>query len=383
VSLVTSEAVSTVDAVINNSVAIEVCETVVFGKGIGESILVRLSSQEWLIVDSCLNNNKRPAALDYLIDHGVDVSQDVKLIIISHFHDDHISGLSDIIEICTSATLVISAALNSDDFKEYIEALSKTGAEMARTKEIKKIMAFLPNLKADSRLKYAKRDCILFRSKTGVEVHSLSPSDYDIAQSDIDFSNSLKVARNMPDVASSAKIVNPNHYCVVSRVYSPTSEDNEILLGADLEIKKNTGWDAVCEALNSPRPRKTGIFKLPHHGSKTGFHKKTWDELVKEKPISIMTTFDKSSLPRADMISVYKEMSSSLYCTSEPKPYSRQKKEEKENGSTSTNKAKKILEKMGSSVSFSNLKPRFGYVKVVNCLTSSPSVSVHEAAVNL
>ncbi len=154
-------------------------------------------------------------------------------------------------------------------------------------------------------------------------------------------------------------------------------------MGADLEVKKGSGWDAVCDALSSPKPRKTGIFKLPHHGSKTGFHQKTWGELIKEKPISIMTTYDSSSLPRSEMIDIYKEISSSLYCTSEPKPYKKRSKSEVTPKEMTLLKAKKILEKMDSSVSFSGLKSRFGYIKITNCLTSSPIISLHEAAVTL
>lgn len=382
-SLAISEQIENVDSEVCKILPPSACDTIVFGKGTGESILVRISDNEWIIVDSCLNNKGKPAALDYLTNNNIDIKNDVKLIIISHFHDDHISGLSDIIESCCSATLVISAALNTEDFNEYIDALSKTGVEMAKTKEIKRIMGFFPSLLQKQRLLFAKKDCTLFRSQTGIEIHSLSPSDNDIAQSDLDFSNYMKIAKNLPDIASSAKIVNPNHYCVVSRIFSPSSTDNEILLGADLEVKTDRGWDSVCCALNSPKPNKVGIFKLPHHGSKTGFHQKTWDDLIRSKPISIMTTYDSSSLPREDMVSIYKERSSSLHCTSQPKPYVKRPKKNTDSDTGPLSEAKKILAKMDTSVSFSEVVSRFGYVKVTNCLTPAPSVTVHEAAVTL
>ncbi|EPR5818766.1 MBL fold metallo-hydrolase [Escherichia coli] len=354
-----------------------ICETIVFGKGIGESIVVRLGLNEWMIIDSCLNDNKRPAALDYLKEKGVNPQDEVKLIVISHFHDDHIKGIAEIINSCKNAKVVISAALNTSEFRGYINALSVNGEDMAKTKEINKVMSLFYDLHKNDRLVHAKKDCILFKSSENIQVHSLSPSDMDITNSDLEFANSTKLSSNFSEIAMSAKLVNPNHYCVVIRICSPTSENNEVLLGADLEVSKNTGWNSVCNAINRPEPNLAGIFKLPHHGSQTGFHEETWNKLIKKDPISILTTYDKSSLPRQDMIDLYKSKSSALYCTSMPKSDNAQEK------SPAIAEARSILAKMKSSISFSNNNNKFGIVAVSNCLTSSPKVETHYAAVCL
>ncbi|WP_334141288.1 MBL fold metallo-hydrolase [Atlantibacter hermannii] len=354
------------------------CETIIFGKGIGESIAVRLGLEEWMIIDSCLNEDKQPAALDYLIKRGINPQKEVKLIIISHFHDDHIKGIYDIIQNCPASKVVISAALNTTEFRNYIHALSENGVDMAKTKEINRVMSLFPKLHETNRLVHAKKDCTLFRSNTSVQVHSLSPSDVDITNSDLDFANSTKHSIIFSEIATSAKLVNPNHYCVVTRIFSPTSNDNEVLLGADLEIAKNSGWDSVCDANNRPEPNLIGIFKLPHHGSRTGYHEQTWKKLIKVNPISILTTYDKSSLPRQDMIDLYKSKSSALYCTSTPKCNEGQDK-----FSPKTSEALKILNKMKSSVSFSNRNNKFGIVEISDCLTPSPKVETQFAAVCL
>ncbi|EPB4339412.1 MBL fold metallo-hydrolase [Enterobacter kobei] len=353
------------------------CETVIFGKGIGESIAVRLGLEEWMIIDSCLNDDKKPAALDYLLSRGVD-PKEVKLIIISHFHDDHIKGIYDIIQNCSESKVVISAALNTQEFRSYIAALSKNGEEMAKTKEINKVMSLFPVLHRDDRLVHAKKDCTLYRSHASVQVYSLSPSDVDITNSNLDFANSTKISSNFSEIATSAKLVNPNHYCVVTRVFSPTSTNNEILLGADLEVSKNSGWDSVCNAISRPEPNLAGLFKLPHHGSKTGYHEDTWEKLIRKRPISVMTTYDKSALPRQDMIDLYKSKSSALYCTSLPKS-----NDDQDKTSSKTSEALKILKKMNSSVSFSNRNNKFGIVAINNCLTPTPVVEVKFAAVAL
>ena len=328
-----------------------------------------------MIIDSCLNEEKKPAALAYLKSRAIDIENDVKIIVVSHFHDDHIKGLSDTIKECTNAKIVISSALNTEEFKKYIDALSANGENMAKTKEINKIMQLLPDADKSNKLIYAKRDCILYRSQEGLEVHALSPCDRDITSSNLDFSNSLKYANNSSEIACSAKLVNPNHYCIVTRVLSPSSENNEILLGADLEISDQKGWDAVCDAINSPRPNKAGIFKLPHHGSATGYHERTWSELLKDKPISVLTTFDKSSLPREEMIEKYKEKSSHIYCTCPPKQSGKNRKQEDK-----LSNALQILSKMNTSVKISQPPSRFGYISITNCLTSSPEIETHFSA---
>lgn len=240
-------------------------------------------------------------------------------------------------------------------------------------------MELLPSLIQQKRLFFAKRDCILFRSQSGIEVRSLSPCDNDIVSSNLNFANSLKIANNIKEIVSSAKLVNPNHYCVVTRVSSPASGDNEILLGADLEVSKNAGWESVCDAIDSPKPKKTGLFKLPHHGSETGFHERTWDELIKDKPISILTTYDRSSLPKREMIELYKEKSSHVYCTSEPKFL----KESESAHKNDKKSVEKILSKLGSSVKFSHSIGKFGYVSINDCLTPEPKIKLFHAATTL
>src|SRR5438876_12006346 len=72
-------------------------EVSLFGPGFGESVVIHVGGNDWVIVDSCKNpDTKRAVALDYLEAIGVNVASDVKLIVASHWHDDHIDSLSQI-----------------------------------------------------------------------------------------------------------------------------------------------------------------------------------------------------------------------------------------------------------------------------------------------
>ena len=86
--------------------ASDVIEVSIFGPGKGESIAVHLGSNQWLIVDSCVDQIDRSnPALRYLESIGVDLSADVRMVVGTHAHDDHIAGISEIFARCESAIL--------------------------------------------------------------------------------------------------------------------------------------------------------------------------------------------------------------------------------------------------------------------------------------
>jgi len=91
-------------------------EISVFGPGIGECTVAHLGDGAWIVVDSCIDRTSgHPAALDYLRTLRVDVASQVKLVVATHWHDDHIRGLGKILEAAESARFVNSAAYTLRD----------------------------------------------------------------------------------------------------------------------------------------------------------------------------------------------------------------------------------------------------------------------------
>ena len=96
-------------------------EVTLFGPGFGESVVLHVGDGKWLIVDSCIHpESSLPAALDYLFQLKVDVNEAVKLVVATHWHDDHIRGISGVFNACQSAELVISGALQVDEFLKLV-----------------------------------------------------------------------------------------------------------------------------------------------------------------------------------------------------------------------------------------------------------------------
>jgi metal-dependent hydrolase (beta-lactamase superfamily II) len=96
-------------------------ELILFGPGYGECVAVHLGENRWIVVDSCLDTKtSRPAVIEYFSSIGINPEESVKLIIISHWHDDHIRGLSDIISSCPKASVCCSSVLTQKEFLLYV-----------------------------------------------------------------------------------------------------------------------------------------------------------------------------------------------------------------------------------------------------------------------
>lgn len=94
-------------------------EVSLFGPGYGECTLIHIGSGKWIIVDSC-SQSSVPVALKYLREIGVDARSSVVSIVVTHWHDDHVRGISKLIEECPTADVVLPAAMSGREFIEMV-----------------------------------------------------------------------------------------------------------------------------------------------------------------------------------------------------------------------------------------------------------------------
>lgn len=111
---------------------IEVC---VFGPNFGECIVLHLGDGNWAIVDSCVYGpSKEPSALLYLQALGIAPATAIKVILATHWHDDHCKGISQVVEAAPDASLWISQTLTSLEFLRFAARMRKNQATVAGTK---------------------------------------------------------------------------------------------------------------------------------------------------------------------------------------------------------------------------------------------------------
>jgi Metallo-beta-lactamase superfamily len=287
----------------------------VFGPGFGECIVVHSGDGIWLVLDSCIDiRTGKPAALSYFDAIDVDPRVAVHAIVATHWHDDHVRGLADIFDASTNAALVISIALQSDEFLT-LAALEESGSlieggsgvrELARALRICGTRRISPVWAIANREVWASRNDDVARS-----LRSLSPSDAEVTLA------LARIRRLIPQAGDTKRrIAAPvrNEASVAALATVPLLS---VLLGADLEEQghPDRGWSAVL-AFETGRSR-SDTFKVPHHGSANADHPAVWRELLHVEPIAVLSPWMLAGrvLPTAADIERLRERTTELHMT--------------------------------------------------------------------
>lgn len=274
------------------------CEVSVFGPGYGEGILIHLGNNEWMVIDSCIDPaTDRPVSLDYLEAIDVDPATAVKVILATHWHDDHIAGLDDVVIASPNASFFFSSALKTVEFLTMIKAADQDSLIISSGSSVfsRIITAFEERVKNNNRPgpQAASAYMILWRDGAN-RVEALSPG------ADAYERSLREIASLMPEVKTAKRrLVNRplNETSVVALV---VFGDCISLLGADLQELGSPvrGWSEIIESDRRPRVRAK-VFKVPHHGAANAHHPGIWTDLLDENPIAVLTPFIKGlvSLP--------------------------------------------------------------------------------------
>ncbi|MDE0417760.1 MAG: MBL fold metallo-hydrolase [bacterium] len=252
-------------------------ELTLFGPGYGESMVLHLGNGVWVVVDSCVDSTGAPAALRYLERIGVDSAESVNVVFATHWHDDHIRGLVDILAAAPNADFCCASALCTSEFLGMVGALetghfSVGGSGM---RELHGVFSLLvdrgkePIHAIANRMVYCNPDC---------EVWSLSPSDSV-------FQTFLKALHGLMPKEREAKNrvrdLSPNEAAVVLWV---EAKGTSLLLGSDME---RGGWSLILSDTTRPVGRAS-VFKVPHHGSGNAHVPEVWDSMVEKEAAAIL-----------------------------------------------------------------------------------------------
>lgn len=288
------------------------------GAGYGESVVIHLGYNNWIVVDSCINpKTKECLPLEYLRSRDVNVAKDVKLILCTHWHDDHIQGISELLANCDEAVFSMSACSDQKKFLQFVGLDYSKREKQPSTSSTEEIQACFNILEERNKpIKKACQDRLLLQLKNGnftTNIYSLSPSDYMIEAFDREIAELFD--QNNPDIRIPIEPQNHKSVAILIEV-----NGNCVLLGSDLEVSTNPekGWICVldkCQCLN----KKSTLFKIPHHGSINGYHSRIWNELLSEDVTGILTPFHKGKkpLPEHQMIEKFLNHTEYLFITSD------------------------------------------------------------------
>ncbi len=165
------------------------------GPGFGECIVTHLGNNNWVIIDSCVDQkNKTCIPINYLKNINVDPKINVQMVIATHWHDDHIRGLSDLIVSCSNCVFVCSAALLEKDFLSFIKIYdTHTKIEESGVSEFSKILEIL--CERDARIIFAMNDKLLFNKSLDINGHNYNAKIFSLSPSDEDFKQAKLISR--------------------------------------------------------------------------------------------------------------------------------------------------------------------------------------------
>ena len=250
-------------------------EVALFGPGYGECAVVHVGGGDWIVLDSFLTSGRRPVALQYLDGLGVDLARSVRLIVATHWHDDHMKGLGDLVSRCPGADFCCASALGSREFMSVAAAWAGTGLRGDGIREIHTVMSHLD--RADAQPVWALASRRIHRSSS-CEVWSLSPGDkaYSAFLASLAPDSEIGPLRGID-------LQKPNQLSVVLLVRFDGG--TSCLFGADLERR---GWAAVLGDTARPQGSRSSVFKVPHHGSANAHLERVWDELLEPEPVALL-----------------------------------------------------------------------------------------------
>lgn len=259
-------------------------EVTLFGPGYGEAIAVHLGEGAWLLVDSCIDpDSKGPASETYLDRIGVNTRQ-VRAIVASHWHDDHVRGIAQLAAKYPEADFILSAVFNDKEAAAFLAAYSgasSSGLALGARELFSALMA------RESVAPALHRSIVLEATLNGrhLMVTALSPLPKAFAQF------IARVAQHLPRTNQPINHVpefRPNLESVVLHI---DMGDDAILLGADLEEHLSCGWSAVVADHWSGSRRPATAYKVAHHGSRTGDCRQVWATLLQSTPVACLTPF--------------------------------------------------------------------------------------------
>jgi beta-lactamase superfamily II metal-dependent hydrolase len=301
------------------------------GGGYGECLVIHLGHGNWAIVDSCKNpTTGEVLPLAYLNQIGIGLNS-VKLIVCTHWHDDHILGISEVVRQCEEAKFCFARA---NDLEKFLLLINMDYKKAKKQGSLSSTIEFMECLKLmKSRIPIgACQDRMIdrYESDDGLvsEIITLSPSDKTIQNFD------TEISQLITEFGSPSKkiiVESPNDKSVVLFL---RLGKHKAILGADLEVSKssNSGWVAILDSSTTIiKAGRASYFKIPHHGSENGYHERIWKELLEVNPNSNIAPWNRHTfLPTPKMLAHYQGLTNKLSLTSSTSVSKKPKKRDKD-----------------------------------------------------
>lgn len=264
-------------------------EVALFGPGYGEAVVIHLGEGVWITIDSCIDpDSKISATITYLDQIGIDANK-VRAIVASHWHDDHVRGISQLSNKFPSAEFVLSGIFNTREAAAFAAAYGGSSSN-GLSRGLKELFSVVESRREVSPVLH--KSIVLQETLNGREVlvTSLSPLPASFA---VSTTRMAQMAAKKDDSINFAPELHPNMEAVVLHI---DLGGDAILLGSDLEEHGAYGWSGILAKPWSAARRPSTAYKVAHHGSHTAECPGIWQRLLSSDPVACLTPFTRGNV---------------------------------------------------------------------------------------
>lgn len=283
----------------------------VLGQQEGESIVVHLGDDRWVVVDSfrgrwpgeegtCVAPLRCLEALDVNVDR-------VSAIVLTHLHEDHCLGIETVVEACRPAWFLMPAAVADERWGEVISAMQNEAPATGR-KRMNAIAGAFRIARDQGRIGLLGSRSLV----PGVEeeLQALAPTPAAMQTS--------REAFQQLDPAGARRLLHENATSVV--LWLEVGAARALLCG-DMDKHGRMGWHAVLADHEGRDLGGATFVKVAHHGSQ-GSHEPGVFERWTDDPIGVIAPnrFRNNNLPNAAHLSGLQAATRELWLAGEPEP---------------------------------------------------------------
>jgi beta-lactamase superfamily II metal-dependent hydrolase len=277
-----------------------------------------LGDGRWLLIDCLVEPDGHPAPLKYLSDIGVAPSSALKLSVATHWHDDHVEGISTAYSAAPQAIIAIPFAMNRPEVDAFLGNARRGGSERISS-GVRELDAVAITRHSEKRAPFrlAKANTVLLRYEDVSSAHGqhITVEALSLSNGDAEAFVASLASVEAPEPGQRIMPFDPNDVSVALWI---SIGPHHILLGADLENTSDAerGWKAVLASPARPGGRAR-LIKIPHHGSSNAHIQELWQEMLAEQPVAALTTWNRGSkLPRSSDVQRILQLTLNAYATS-------------------------------------------------------------------
>ncbi len=245
-------------------------------------MLCHVGASRWLVIDSFRSGSGLPIATEYL--EQLVGEHEVVAVVITHWDDDHIHGMSSVVERWNPAEVWLPSVLSDKELiafaVEHVDAMEGLAPSGLRD--------FVRVLRVTKGRKIRRWGSAGHAIATGTAttVRLLSPTH--------EFIDEALTILGINHAPGEREVASVDSNCT-SIVLWVDSGDAVALLGADLEATEN-GWTSVVDA-HDPACSLASVVKVPHHGSEDADESRVWERMCSERIFDVTTRYTRLKEP--------------------------------------------------------------------------------------